>query len=75
MEKYIHMIKVIKNKQDLRDACYESFKDTSITMKQDDLITALSVYKENALNGASESLLKECMNTLHIPKKYINMII
>lgn len=74
MDKYIAMIKAAKSKQEIMDATYEAFKDTTITGKQHDLLTDLGVYKEAVINNKLPHQLKECASVLKIPAKYINLI-
>ena len=74
MEKYLQEIKTAKSKDELRAITYRAFCDTSITGKQDDILTACSVWKENQIKGADKAQLENCVQVLKIPKKYINLI-
>lgn len=74
MDKYLQEIKTAKSKDELRAITYRAFCDTSITGKQDDILTACSVWKENQIKGADKAQLDQCVQVLKIPKKYINLI-
>lgn len=74
MDKYLQEIKTAKSKDDLRDIAYRAFCDKTITGKQDDILTACSVWKENQIKGADKAQLDQCVQVLKIPKKYINLI-
>ena len=74
MDKYLQELKTAKSKDELRSITYRAFCDTSITGKQDDILTACSVWKENQIKGADKAQLDQCVQVLKIPKKYINLI-
>ena len=74
LETYLEQIKNAKTKPDLQDINYRAFCDNSITAKQDALLTACCVWKENQQKGATENQLDICARVLKIPKKYINKI-
>ena len=74
MDKYLNEIKTAKSKDELRAITYRAFCDTYITGKQDDILTACSVWKENQIKGADKAQLENCVQVLKIPKKYINLI-
>lgn len=74
MDKYLQEIKTAKSKDELRAITYRAFCDNTITGKQDDILTACSVWKENQIKGADKAQLDNCVQVLKIPKKYINLI-
>lgn len=71
---FIAMITKAMTKDQLRDISYRAFLHPALTGKDDNLITALCVYRENYLDGKSDDELKECKKALKLTKKQIETI-
>ena len=72
--KFIWMIGQAKSKDELRDISYRAFLHPALSRKDDNLITALCVYRENYLAGKDDKELKECKRALKLTQKQIDMI-
>lgn len=72
--KFIWMIGQATSKDQLRDISYRAFLHPALSRKDDNLITALCVYRENYLAGKSDDELKECKKALKLTKKQIETI-
>lgn len=74
VNQFISMIAKAMTKEQLRDISYRAFLHPALTRKDDNLITALCVYRENYLAGKSDDELKECKKALKLTKKQIETI-
>lgn len=74
VNQFISMIAKAMTKDQLRDISYRAFLHPALTRKDDNLITALCVYRENYLAGKSDDELKECKKALKLTKKQIETI-
>lgn len=74
VNRFISMIAKAMTKDQLRDISFRAFLHPALTRKEENLITALCVYRENYLAGKSDDELKECKKALELTKKQVETI-
>jgi hypothetical protein len=74
LDTFIAMIARAMSKTELRDISYRAFCHPALSRKDNNLIIALCVYRENYLAGEDDIELEMCRQSLKLTKKQVKTI-